>query len=116
MLCRATGEIDDHVDPRQKALAFAEQRLEIGTDRGAAELIQLLQQELGVAFDRVQRVAQVVPHLGLDRREIGERRLSGRRCFVEQVVDQPEQVLRGGQNPLEVWREVDQLQPLGFLS
>ena len=112
----APGEIDDHVDPRQKALGFAEQRLEIGADRHAAELIQLLQQEFGVTLDRVQRVAQIVPHRGLDRSEIGVRRLSGRRCLVEQAVDQPEQLLRGGENPLEVGREVDQLQPLGFLG
>jgi hypothetical protein len=111
----AAGEIDDRVDPRQKARGFAEQRLEIGTDRGAAELIQLLQQEFSVAFNRVQRIAQIVPHPGLDRTEIGARRLSGRRCFVEQAVDYPEQLLRGGQDPLEIGREVDQLQPLGFL-
>ena len=91
----AAREVHDHVDARAQALGFSEQGFEIGAQWRAALLAQLLQQEFGVALDRVERVAQIVADLGLNRVDLGARGLRRAGGLVEQAVHQPEQVIGG---------------------
>ena len=74
-------------------LDSASSLLEIGTQRGAAEVVELLEQHLAIALDGVQGVAQVVAQPLLDVAIGLAGLLVRRRAAVQEALDELEQDL-----------------------
>ena len=66
----AAREVDDHVDPRQETVRFAEKRFQVRSRGCGADPVQLLQEVLCIPLYRIQGVTQIVPQLGLKLAEI----------------------------------------------
>ena len=54
----------------RRTVRFAEKRFQVRSRGCGADLVQLLQEQLCIALDRIQRVTQIVPELGLKLAEI----------------------------------------------
>jgi hypothetical protein len=80
-------KIDNHVDPGQQAVGFAQKRFQVRPGGCGVDLVQLLQEQLGIALDRIQRITQIVPQLGLKLVEIDAGLALGHTVDPEQPVD-----------------------------
>jgi hypothetical protein len=99
-------KIDDHVDPRQQTVGFAQERFQVRPRGCGADLVQLLQEQLRIALDRIQRVAQIVPQLGLKLVGIGAGWALGHTIDAEEPVHQLEQILCRDQNAPQIRADV----------